>query len=174
MNWAARAEITDADIAAQQSVLKAEAGQPEYRAAEIFLPIEDPTKTADTQRFADTVIGQLRSGAPFAVVAAQFSQSQTALQGGDLGWVGPSSLDPQVAKVLSEMPEGAVSNPIQVPGGIIIVTLKDKREVGRDMATVLVLRTGVSAVQHAAEPAGSNRPAKEAAPGGRKHRQDRP
>ena len=136
----ARAEITDADIAAQQAVLKAEAGQPEYRVAEIFLPIEDPTKTADTQRFADTVIGQLRSGAPFPVVAAQFSQSQTALQGGDLGWVGPSQLDPQVAKVLSEMPEGAVSNPIPVPGGIIIVTLKDKREVGRDMATVLSLR----------------------------------
>ncbi len=135
-----RAEITDADIAAQQAVIKAETGQPEYRVAEIFLPIEDPTKTADTQRFADTVIGQLRTGAPFPVVAAQFSQSQTALQGGDLGWVRASTLDPQVVKVLSEMPVGAVSNPIVVPGGIIIVTLHDKREVGRDIATVISLR----------------------------------
>ena len=135
-----RAEITDGDIAAQQSLIKAETGQPEYRVAEIFLPIEDPTKTADTQRFADTVIGQLRTGAPFPVVAAQFSQSQTALQGGDLGWVRPSTLDPQVAKVLSDMPVGAVSNPILVPGGIIIVTLRDKREVGRDIATVIALR----------------------------------
>ncbi len=135
-----RAEISDADIAAQQAVIKAETGQPEYRVAEIFLPIEDPTKTADTQRFADTVIGELRTGAPFAVVAAQFSQSQTALQGGDLGWVRASTLDPQVAAVLSQMPVGAVSNPIVVPGGIIIVTLRDKREVGRDMATVISLR----------------------------------
>ena len=135
-----RAEITDADIAAQQAVIKAETGQPEYRVAEIFLPIEDPTKTADTQRFADTVIGQLRTGAPFPVVAAQFSQSQTALQGGDLGWVRASTLDPQVVKVLGEMPVGAVSNPIVVPGGIIIVTLHDKREVGRDIATVISLR----------------------------------
>ena len=135
-----RAEITDADIAAQQAVIKAETGQPEYRVAEIFLPIEDPAKTADTQRFADTVIGQLRTGAPFPVVAAQFSQSQTALQGGDLGWVRASTLDPQVVHVLSDMPVGAVSNPIVVPGGIIIITLHDKREVGRDIATVVSLR----------------------------------
>ena len=50
---------------------------------------------ADAQRFADTVITQLRSGAPFPVVAAQFSQSQTALQGGDLGWVRANQLDPE-------------------------------------------------------------------------------
>ena len=135
-----RTEISDADIAAQQAVLKAQAGQTEYRVGEIFLPIDDPSKTADTQRFADTVIGQLRAGAPFSVVAAQFSQSQTALQGGDLGWVHLNQLDPQVVAVLREMPDGAVSNPIQVPGGISIVTLRAKREVGRDMATVLSLR----------------------------------
>ncbi len=91
-----RAEISDADVAAQQAVLKAQTGQTEYRVGEIFLPIDDPSKAADTQRFADTVIGQLRAGAPFSVVAAQFSQSQTALQGGDLGWVHLNQLDPQV------------------------------------------------------------------------------
>ena len=170
----ARAEITDADIAAQQTALKADAGQPEYRVSEIFLPIEDPTKTADTQKFADTVIGQLRSGAPFAVVAAQFSQSQTALQGGDLGWVGTRQLDPQVAKVLADMPEGAVSNPILVPGGIIIITLREKRQVGLDLATVVSLRQVVPAVLHPARPAEPNRPAEETVGRGGNHRQDRP
>ena len=135
-----RAEISDADVAAQQSALKAQAGQTEYRVGEIFLPIDDPTKAADTQRFADTVIGQLRAGAPFTVVAAQFSQSQTALQGGDLGWVHLNQMDPQIVNVLKEMPDGAVSNPIRVPGGISIVTLRGKREVGRDMATIVSLR----------------------------------
>ena len=135
-----RAEVSDADIAARQASIQAAAGQPEYRIGEIFLPIDDPAKTADTQRFADTVIGQLRSGAPFAVVAAQFSQSQTALRGGDEGWVRLNQLDPQVAAVLREMPEGAVSNPVIVPGGISIVTLRGKREVGNDPATMLTLR----------------------------------
>ena len=82
----------------------------------------------------------MRAGAPFPVVAAQFSQSQTALQGGDLGWVQPNQLDPEVAQVVQEMPVGAISNPIQVPGGISIVTLRAKREIGRDVATLVSLR----------------------------------
>jgi peptidyl-prolyl cis-trans isomerase SurA len=135
-----RAEITPADVAAEQALLKAQTGQTEYHVAEIFLPIDDPARAADTQRFADTVITQLRAGAPFAVVAAQFSQSQTALQGGDLGWVRTNQLDPQVLTVLRDMPDGAVSNPINVPGGISIVTLRGKREVGHDMATIVSLR----------------------------------
>jgi peptidyl-prolyl cis-trans isomerase SurA len=135
-----RAEITDADVANQQQAMKAQVGQTEYRVGEIFLPIEDPTKAADTAHFADTVIGQLRAGAPFSVVAAQFSQSQTALQGGDLGWIHLNQLDPQVAAIVSQMPEGAISNPITVPGGISIVTMHGKREVGKDMATMLSLR----------------------------------
>jgi peptidyl-prolyl cis-trans isomerase SurA len=135
-----RTQVSDADIAEQQAQIKAQTGQPEYRIAEIFLPIEDPSKAADTQRFADTVIQQLRAGAPFTVVAAQFSQSQTALEGGDLGWLRPNQMDPQVASLVSEMPEGAISNPIRVPGGISIVSLRGKREVGRDLATVLSVR----------------------------------
>ena len=135
-----RTEISDADIADQEARIKAQAGQPEFRVAEIFLPIEDPAKAGETQRFADTVIQQLREGASFSVVAAQFSQSQTALQGGELGWLRADQLDPQVAALMAQMPEGAVSNPVRVPGGIAIVSLRGKREVGRDMATIISLR----------------------------------
>ena len=38
------------------------------------------------------------------------------------------------------MPVGAVSNPVKVPGGISIVTLQAKREIGRDVGTVVSLR----------------------------------
>ena len=95
---------------------------------------------ADARAFADTVIGQLRSGAPFGVVAAQFSQSQTALEGGDLGWVQPVQLDPAVAKIVTDMPPGAISNPVPVAGGFAIVTLRAKRQIGNDPATILKLR----------------------------------
>ena len=136
----AKAEIGDNEIAEQRRLFKAQTGQPEYHVAEIFIPIDDPAKSADAQRFADTVIAQLRAGAPFPVVAAQFSQSQTALQGGDLGWVRANQLDPEVAAVAREMPPGAISNPVRVPGGISIVHLTGKREIGRDQATVVSLR----------------------------------
>jgi peptidyl-prolyl cis-trans isomerase SurA len=49
-------------------------------------------------------------------------------------------MDPAVAHIVAEMPVGAVSNPIKVPGGLDIVTLQAKREIGHDMGTALTLR----------------------------------
>ena len=135
-----KAEVSDTDITDQVEQLKQERGQPEYEVGEIFIPVEDPTKQADAQRFADAVIAQLRAGAPFPVIAAQFSQSQTALEGGDLGWVHASQLDPAVTDLLVQMPQGAISNPVQVPGGLDILTLRGKRVAGNEAETLVSLR----------------------------------
>ncbi len=135
-----KSNVSDADIADQDRQFQAQVGKPEFRVAEIFIPIDDPAKAADAQRFAETVITELHQGAPFGVVAAQFSQSQTALQGGDLGWVSQQQLDPAVAAVVTQMPVGAISNPTRVPGGISIVTLRAKRDIGREKSTVVRLR----------------------------------
>jgi peptidyl-prolyl cis-trans isomerase SurA len=134
------AQITPAEVDEQLRLVKAQTGKPEYNVAEIFVPVEDPAREDEARRFANTVIEQLRKGAPFPVVAAQFSQSQTALQGGDLGWVEPNQVDPEVAHVIAQMPVGAVSNPIRVAGGYSIVTLRAKRQIGNDPATMLHLR----------------------------------
>ncbi len=131
---------SDADVADQENQIKAQIGQPEYRVGEIFTPVANPSQDAEARRFVDTVIGQLRAGAPFTVIAAQFSQSQTALQGGDLGWLQGNQMDPAVLRVVREMPAGAISNPIKVAGGYSIITLRAKREVGRDPATILRIR----------------------------------
>ncbi|WP_424135892.1 peptidylprolyl isomerase [Roseomonas chloroacetimidivorans] len=119
---------------------EARVGQPEYLLSEIFIPVEDPSTAADTKRFVDDVISRLRQGLPFPIAATQFSQSQTALQGGDLGWVSKENLDPEVATVVQRMPPGAVSNAIQVAGGYQIVSLRQKRETGRDNATMVTVR----------------------------------
>ncbi len=135
-----RVEVSETDVARQIAVLKAETGQEEYRISEIFVPATEPSQMTEARNFATTVIQQLRAGAPFSVVAAQFSQSQTALHGGDAGWVQSNEVDPAVLKVLQEMPVGAVSNPIPVPGGLEIVTLGAKRVIGNDMQIVVTLR----------------------------------
>ncbi len=134
------ATIKPSEIEEQQKLLAQQVGRPEFRVGEIFIPVDDPANTADAQKFAETVIGELRAGAPFAVAAAQFSQSQTALQGGDLGWVQPNQLDPEVARVVQEMPPGAISNPLRVPGGYTIATLRARREIGRDVGTMVSIR----------------------------------
>ncbi|WP_084697934.1 peptidylprolyl isomerase [Muricoccus aerilatus] len=123
-------------VAAQE----ARAGQPEYLLSEIFVPVEDPSSAAETRRFVDDVIGRLRQGLPFPIAATQFSQSQTALQGGDLGWVSAESLDPAVAGIVQRMPPGAISNAIEVPGGFQVVAMRQKRETGRENATMITLR----------------------------------
>jgi peptidyl-prolyl cis-trans isomerase SurA len=45
-----------------------------------------------------------------------------------------------VAALIGQMPAGAISNPIRVPGGISIISLRGKRDVGRDMETMLSMR----------------------------------
>jgi peptidyl-prolyl cis-trans isomerase SurA len=135
-----RLDVTKAEIAEQQALLAQQTGKPEFHVAEIFIPVDDPANTADAQRFTETVISQLRAGAPFQVVAAQFSQSQSALEGGDEGWLQANQLDPAVAKLAEEMPIGAISNPVKVPGGFSIVQMRAKRQIGNEVGTVLSLR----------------------------------
>jgi peptidyl-prolyl cis-trans isomerase SurA len=119
---------------------RARTGQPEYLVGEIFIPVDDPSGEAEVNRFVDEVVNQLRRGTPFTIAATQFSQAQSALQGGDLGWVKAEDLEPSVAAVVTRMPQGAISNAIKVPGGFTIVTLRQKREAGRDFATLVSLR----------------------------------
>ena len=119
---------------------KARAGQPEFLVSEIFIPLDDPGAEAEVRRFVEDVVGQLRRGTPFAIAATQFSQAQTALQGGDLGWVRKEEVDTEVAAVLDRMPPGAISNAIRVPGGFQIIALRQRRETGRDLATMITMR----------------------------------
>lgn len=133
-------EPTKGDINAQKSALLASLDAPQYHLAEIFIPVTDPSDETTAKNFAKTVITQLRQGAPFPIVAAQFSQAPTALDGGDLGFLPLSRLDPQVADVIARMPPGAISDPVRVPGGYEIVQLIAKHDVGNQLQTILDMR----------------------------------
>ena len=136
-----QAQPGEAEIADHIAAQRARAGQPEFLVSEIFIPLDDPAEEPEVRRFVEDIVGQLRSGVPFPITATQFSQAQSALQGGDLGWVGAEALDPEVARLVTQMPPGAVSSAIRVPGGFQIVALRQRREVGRDEATILNMRS---------------------------------
>ena len=135
-----QANIPDAVLNEFLNAQRARLGEPEFMVSEIFIPVENPGQEAQVRRFVTDVIQRLRQGVPFAMVAAQFSQSQSAIQGGAMDWMTADRFDPEVANVLRQMPEGAISNPIRVPGGFEIVMLRDKRVSGRDMATIMTMR----------------------------------
>jgi peptidyl-prolyl cis-trans isomerase SurA len=136
----AQAEVDPELVRERLRAIEAATGQPEFLVAEIFIAIDDPRQEREAERTAAELIDQLRRGAPFAAVAAQFSQAQSAEQGGDLGWIRLGQLEPEVEAVVTQMPPGAVSTPIRTAGGFSIVTLRARREVGRDIATLLTLR----------------------------------
>ncbi|MBV1838449.1 peptidylprolyl isomerase [Acetobacter estunensis] len=135
-----KARMTSQEIAQRQDALRKQEGRPEYFISEIFVPVEDPRHTETELKFTQTIIEELRKGAPFPIVAAQFSQAQSALDGGSLGWVQEDSLDPEVVAIVRQMPEGAISNPIRVAGGYVIATVNGKRIIGHQPGTLLQMR----------------------------------
>jgi Parvulin-like peptidyl-prolyl isomerase len=46
-----------------------------------------------------------------------------------LGWVRPEQLPTPLADALKQMPAGAISNPIPVPGGFSIIAVQDTRKI---------------------------------------------
>jgi peptidyl-prolyl cis-trans isomerase SurA len=103
-------------------------GQEEFRVGEIFLSATPETQAqvlADAQRIVD----QVRAGASFVAYARQFSEASSAALGGDLGWVRTEQLSPALQPVITQMPRGAVSSPVPVPGGVAILALVDKRQM---------------------------------------------
>lgn len=148
------AEISEQEVNDAIASRRAQEARAEFLVSEIYIPVDDPANEAEVRRFSDEVISQIRRGSPFPVVATQFSQAQTALSGGDLGWVGINQLDPEVAGIVERMPAGAVSNPIRVAGGFQIVTLRARREGGtaNQLSTILSIRQVFTAFDRPLDP----------------------
>lgn len=121
--------VGEDEVKAVLAKLNASKGTEEYHVGEIFLSAT-PATQAQTLENANKILTQLRSGASFAGYARQYSESSTASIGGDLGWVRPEMLPPELGNALREMPAGAISNPIPVAGGFSIIAVQDTRKLG--------------------------------------------
>jgi len=71
----------------------------------------------------------LQAGGSFVAYARQFSEATTAVVGGELGWVRPGQLPPQLAEAARAMQAGQLQGPIEIPGGFSILYLINKRQV---------------------------------------------
>lgn len=123
-------KVGEEEIDSRRQTLRENMGKPEYLAAEIYLPIENPSRKAEVEALANHLMDQLRQGAPFSALARQFSQNGGA-SGGDLGWVSEGMLDDQVMSTLAQLVPGRASTPIESFDGIHILLLRDKRIVGQ-------------------------------------------
>ena len=119
--------ITDEEIAVALAAIQAAQGQTEYRLSQIFLAAGSGSDEADLRQSAQRLKEQLDQGADFAAMAAEFSQDQGAIRGGDWGWVRLDMLDPQVAQLVQSLPAGQVGGPVRGTGGYYIVLVRASR-----------------------------------------------
>jgi peptidyl-prolyl cis-trans isomerase SurA len=97
------------------------------RVGEIFLSVNDPSQDAEVRDFASRLVGEIQRGAQFPQVARQFSQAAEAAQGGDIGWVLPGMLDPEVEQIIDGMSKGQLTKPLRLGGGYYVFLLIDRR-----------------------------------------------
>ena len=122
--------ISDSEIDDGLKRVKEHAGEPQSRVAEIFLAVDNPAQDEEVRHVAERLSQQMKQGARFSAVATQFSQSATAAVGGDIGWVRPDQLPPELAKAAAQLKPGELSAPVRTAGGYYLLLVIDRRTGG--------------------------------------------
>ncbi len=120
-------DISDEEIDEALKRAKDHASEPQSRVAEIFLAVDNPTQEDEVKHQAERLSDLMKQGARFSAIAQQYSQSATAAVGGDMGWVRPDQLPPDLGKVVTQLKVGELSQPIRSGGGFYLMVVLDRR-----------------------------------------------
>ena len=110
----------------------------EYNLSHILIAVpQDPTPAQldEAARRAQDVFDRAKSGEDFARLAVANSNSQTALEGGALGWRRGPEIPTVLADLVVGLKPGEVSQPLRTPSGYHIVRLNEIR--GADQQVVI-------------------------------------
>ena len=102
----------------------------EYNVSHILIAVAQdaaPAAVAEANQRALDIVARARKGEDFAQLAVTYSASQTALEGGSLGWRKGQELPTFLAEVVAQLKPGEVSEVLQTATGFHIVRLNDKR-----------------------------------------------
>ncbi len=91
---------------------------------------EDAEELNELTRKAESILARIREGEDFDTLAEEFSQGPGAEDGGNLGVLKVSEIDPALWKILKKLPQGGVSEPIIRGNSIHIVKLIKKDDAG--------------------------------------------
>lgn len=127
-----RVDVTETDVEARLERMNKQLGKTEYAVSGIFLPVGENDKESDIRQLAQKLVAELKKGAPFNAVAAQFSKAPGAQQGGSLGWIREGDLPPDLNQALISMDAQTLSDPIKTTDGYHILWLRDKRTLTED------------------------------------------
>ena len=102
----------------------------EYNVSHILISVQQsatPEQLIEADARAKDVYKRASEGEDFAKLAIAYSNSQTALEGGALGWRKGSELPTFLSEVVAKLQPGKVSEPLRTPTGYHIVRLNETR-----------------------------------------------
>jgi peptidyl-prolyl cis-trans isomerase SurA len=105
----------------------------EYNVSHILIALAQdakPGQLATAIKLAHDVDERARNGEDFSKLAVTYSQSETALEGGSLGWRKGTELPTFLADAIARMKPGEISDVIQTPSGFHIIKLNETRFAG--------------------------------------------
>lgn len=106
----------------------------EYNLSHILISISDSAtgaQIAESELEAQQVYQQILDGADFSEMAVRYSDSQTALEGGSLGWLKGSDLPTLFFDVMDTLASGEVSPPVRNISGFHLVRINDLRSANQ-------------------------------------------
>jgi peptidyl-prolyl cis-trans isomerase SurA len=109
---------------------KAPSESNEYNVSHILIAVgqeASPAQQEAAAKRAQEVYDRAKSGEDFAKLAVAYSNSQTALEGGALGWRKGSELPTFLADIIARLKPGEVSEPLRTPTGYHIIRLNEVR-----------------------------------------------
>jgi peptidyl-prolyl cis-trans isomerase SurA len=104
--------------------------QSEYNVSHILIAVPQaasPEQLEEAGKKAERVSAEAKGGEDFAKLALANSNSQTALDGGALGWRKGTELPTFLAEVIARLKPGEVSEPLRTPTGYHLIKLNDIR-----------------------------------------------
>lgn len=126
-------QISEAEIDTYLAAEKvANADKTEVNISQILVRIPEnasPEQIEARKARADEVARQLRTGGDFAKLAATYSESGDALQGGAIGWRDPDRLPPVFAQALAKLAPGQSTTVIRSTAGFHILKLVERRSL---------------------------------------------
>jgi len=127
-----RIEISETEIDTALKKQKENFGKAEYLYAEIYIPVETQSQDRAAFQMASSLLTHIRNGSPFSALARDFSQSPSAILGGNMGWAQSGNIETPIETALSKMSPGTVSSPVKTPSGYYLLNLMQKRIAGAD------------------------------------------
>jgi peptidyl-prolyl cis-trans isomerase SurA len=130
-----RVQVSESEIDLFLEQMKSRPEGAEYNLAHILVRVPEqasPERIREARARAEAALAEAKSGAPFARVAASYSDAPDALQGGTLGWRSHERLPELFANAVAAMQPGDLSEILRSPAGFHILKLNDKRGAGAE------------------------------------------